>query len=118
MASLLQPERPAGWIAELESLDLIRAFMDSTIHRTPRVAAMVVVYYFIGFTALCWLLDFAFSGKHETQRHYRLFFDAGLITGLLTLICSGVLWRSQRRLAVVGLLACLLWIVWAALPRL
>ena len=92
--------------------------MDSTAHRLPKVAAIVVVSYFIGFTALCWLLDLALPGKHEKQSRYSLFFDAGVITGLLALICSVMLWRSHRRVGVIGLLACLLWMVWAALPRL
>ncbi len=92
--------------------------MDSTTRRLPRVTAIVVVCYFIAFTALCWFLDLAFPGKHETQTRYGVFFDAGVLTGLLALVCSVVLWRSRRRLAVLGLLACLLWMVWAALPRL
>jgi len=78
----------------------------------------VVVSYFIAFTALCWFLDLTQPGKIETQDRYRLFFDAGVITGLFALGCSVALWRSHRRLAVFGLIACLLWIVWAALPRL
>jgi len=92
--------------------------MDSTTSRLPRVMATVIVSYFIAFTALCWFLDLAQPGKIETQDRYRLFFDAGVISGLFALVCSLALWRSHRRLAVVGLLACLLWIVWAALPRL
>jgi hypothetical protein len=91
--------------------------MDSTTHKLPKVAAKVVVYYFIGFTALCWFLDLALPGKHETQSRYSLFFNAGVITGLLALICAVMLWRLHRRLAVIGLLACLLWMIWAALPR-
>ena len=74
--------------------------------------------HFIAFTALCWFLDLAETGKIAAQERYCLFFDAGAITGLLALICSVALWRSYRRLALVGLLACLLWVIWAALPRL
>jgi hypothetical protein len=92
--------------------------MDSTTSRLPRVTARVVVSYFIAFTALCWFLDLALPGKIETQDRYRLFFNAGVITGFFALVCSIALWRSHRRLAVVGLFACLLWAVWAALPRL
>jgi len=91
--------------------------MDSTNNRLPRVIAIVVVYYFIAFTALCWFLDLGYPGKHETQARYRLFFNAGVLTGLLALVCSIALWRSHRRLALLGLVACLLWIVWALLPR-
>jgi hypothetical protein len=81
------------------------------------LTAIVVISYFIGFTALCWFLDLAFPGKHETQGRYGLFFDAGVFTGLLALVCSVILWRSHRKLAVSGLVACLLWMIWAALPR-
>ena len=81
------------------------------------MTAIAVVSYFIAFTALCWFLDLAFPGKHETQTRYGVFFDAGVLTGLLALFCSVALWRSHRWFAVLGLLACLLWIVWAALPR-
>jgi hypothetical protein len=89
-----------------------------TMQRFQKVTTVAVVYYFIAFTLLCWFLDLAFPGKHATQTRYAVLFDAGVITGLLSLVCSVTLWRSQRRLAKFGLLACLLWVVWAALPRL
>jgi len=92
--------------------------MDSTTRRLPSVTAIVVVCDFIAFTALCWFPDVAFPGKHETQARYGLFFDARVLTGVLALICSLALWRSRRLISVVGLLACLLWMIWAALPRL
>ena len=91
--------------------------MDSTPNKLSRVTAIVIVSYFIAFTALCWFLDLAFPGKHETQTRYGVFFDAGVFIGLLALFCSVALWRSCRWLALLGLVTCLLWLVWAALPR-
>jgi hypothetical protein len=92
--------------------------MDLTGRRLPRVTAITVVCYFVAFTALCWFFDIAFPGKLETQTRYGVFFDAGVLAGLLALAGSFALRRSHRRLARLGLCACLLWIIWAALPRL
>jgi hypothetical protein len=74
--------------------------------------------YFAAFTALCWFLNLAFPGKLATQSRLRFFFDAGVVGGLLALVCSFILWRSCRGLAVIGFAACLLWAIWSALPRL
>lgn len=92
--------------------------MTINAQRLQRVAAITVVSYFIAYTVLCWFLDFAFPGKLATQLRVRLFFDAGVISGVLALICCFVLWRSHRRLAILGFVACLAWAVWTALPRL
>jgi hypothetical protein len=89
-----------------------------TVKSLPRMITFVVVSYFIAFTGLCWFLYIGSHDKHEIQSQRNLLFDAGAVTGLLTLICLVLLWRSHRRLAVTGLLACLLWAIWAALPRL
>jgi hypothetical protein len=91
--------------------------MTVNAQRLQRVAAVTVVVYFIAYTLLCWFLDFAFPGKLATQMRVRLFFDAGLISGVLALLCSFGLWRSHRRLAITGFVACLAWGVWTALPR-
>ncbi len=79
---------------------------------------IAVVCYFIAFTAVCWFLDLAFPGKLATQTRYGIFFDAGVCTGLLALICAFILRRSHPWLARGGLFACLLWVVWAGWPRL
>jgi len=92
--------------------------MTPKAQRIPRVAAVTVVCYFVAFTGLCWFLDLAFPGKLATQMRVRLFFDAGVLGGLLALVGSFTLWRCSRCLAVSGLVACLLWVIWAALPRL
>jgi hypothetical protein len=92
--------------------------MNPASHRLPRVTAIAVVCYFTGFTALCWFLDLAFPGKLETQIRYGIFFDAGVCTGVMALICAVMLWRSHPWLARAGFYGFLLWVVWALLPRL
>jgi hypothetical protein len=92
--------------------------MNPASHRLPRVTAIAVVCYFTGFTALCWFLDLAFPGKLETQIRYGIFFDAGVCTGLMALICAVMLRRSHPWLARAGFYGFLLWVVWALLPRL
>ena len=82
------------------------------------MTALTVISFFVAFTALCWFLDLAVPGKHETQTRYGIFFDAGILTGILALVCSVVLRRSDPWLARAGFYAFLLWVVWALLPRL
>ena len=91
--------------------------MSISAERFQRVAAITVVLYFIGYTALCWFLDLAFPGKTQTQMRAGLFFDAGVISGVPALLCSFALWRSHRWLAISGFLGCFAWAVWEALPR-
>lgn len=94
--------------------------MNSRPSRWLKVAAIAVVAHFIAFNALCWFLDLTHMqlGKMNHQDRYWLFLKPGAITGLFALLASVVLCRSHRWLAVIGLLTCLLWAVWAALPRL
>jgi hypothetical protein len=92
--------------------------MTLNAQRLERVAAVTAISYFIAYTMLCWFLDFAFPGKLATQMRVRLFFDAGVVSGVLALLSSFALWRSHRRLAVIGFVACVAWVVWTALPRL
>ena len=92
--------------------------MTINAQRLQRLAAITIVSYFIGYTALCWFLDLAFPGKLATQMRVRFFFDAGVISGALSVLSSFALWRSHRRLAIAGFATCLAWVVWTALPRL
>ena len=82
------------------------------------MTAITIITYFVVFTALCWFLDLAGPGKHQTQTRYGIFFDAGILTGILALVCSIVVRRSDPWLARVGFFAFFLWVVWALLPRL
>jgi hypothetical protein len=92
--------------------------MTPSAQRIQRLSAITIVCYFAVFTAVCWFLDLAFPGKLATQMRVRVTFDAGVVSGILTIFCSATLWRSHRPLAIVGFVACLLWTVWIFLPRL
>jgi hypothetical protein len=92
--------------------------MTPSAHKIQRVSAITIVCYFVVFTAICWFLDLAFPGRHETQTRYGIFFDAGVLSGLLALICSFGLRRSHPWIARSGFYTFLLWLIWAALPRL
>jgi hypothetical protein len=91
--------------------------MTPSVQKIQRLTAIAVVCYFAAFTAICWILDLAFPGKLIAQTRVQVAFDAGVVTGLFTIFCSAILWRSHRRLAILGLGACLLWTVWILLPR-
>jgi hypothetical protein len=92
--------------------------MTPSTQKIQRVSAITVVCYFVAFTAICWFLDLAFPGKLATQTRYGIFFDAGVITGTVALVCSFMLRRSHPWLARCGFYTILLWLIWAALPRL
>lgn len=83
-----------------------------------RVIGITLIGYFVALTALCWFLDLAFPGKHQAQARYGMFFHAGVVSGTLALVSSVVLRRSDRRIARLGFYSCLLWMIWALLPRL
>jgi hypothetical protein len=91
--------------------------MTPSTHRIQRVSAIVAVCYFVAFTAICWLLDFVGSDHLASQTRAHVAFDAGVVSGVLAFVCSLVLWRSHRKLAIAGFIACLLWTVWICLPR-
>ena len=62
-----------------------REFMTPSTQKIQRVSAITVVCYFVAFTAICWFLDLAFPGKLATQTRVRVAFDAGVVSGLLTI---------------------------------
>jgi hypothetical protein len=92
--------------------------MARSAQRIQRISAVTVICYFVMFTAVCWFLDLFFPGKLATQTRAGVAFDAGMVSGILALLCSVALWRSYRWLAVLGFIACFLWTVWILLPRL
>ncbi len=100
------------------SLSSLGFTMQTKKQNLVRVSAATVLLYFAVFTAMCWFLDFAGLGKQGCQQRYWLFRDAGNITAILAVIASSVLWRPRRGLAVGGLISCILWLIWTALPRL
>jgi hypothetical protein len=91
--------------------------MTLNAQRIQRASAVTVICCFVVFTALCWFLDLISTDHLEIQTRPRDVFDAGLVSGLLALLCSVLVRRSHRRLAILGLVACFLWTVWILLPR-
>ncbi len=89
-----------------------------TLQRIQRISATAVICYFVAFTAACWFFELAFPGKLATQTRVQVALNAGVVSGGLTVLCSISMWGSRRWLAMVGLVACLLWTVWILLPRL
>jgi len=87
------------------------------IQRIQRVSAVTVICCFTVFTAACWFLDLTSLDHLEVQRLARDAFDVGVASGLLTVLCSVLVWRSYRPFAILGLVACFLWSVWILLPR-
>ena len=74
---------------------------------------MSFVGCFIAFTIYCWLFDIAHSGRIEVRNVWTCMTIWGV-----SLICSLALWRSHRWFTAFGLVACVLWMVWALWPRL
>jgi hypothetical protein len=91
--------------------------MTPNLQRLQRLSAITVISYFIAFTAMCWLLDFIGSDHLASQTRASAAFDAGVVDGIIALICSLALRRSHPKLAAAGFAACALWTVWICLPR-
>ncbi|MBI1839242.1 MAG: hypothetical protein HYR88_00110 [Verrucomicrobia bacterium] len=93
--------------------------MKTHLRRPLELITVIVVCSFVTFTLACWVIDIAVL---ETKSAHQLFprsvFDRGMIAFGLTLTCCVISWRPRRRLAIVGIAACVLWLVWLALPRL
>lgn len=73
--------------------------------------AMVVISVFAAFTLMCWVPDVVTPGTVDT---YYLFFRSGCVFAVVAMIYSVGLWSSVRKVLLLGLL----WVIWAALPRL
>ncbi len=78
-----------------------------------QMALRAEVWCFILLTIFCWLRDWATPGG-IILRHP----EASLACWVATLVCSILLWRLRRGLAIAGLLAFFFWGVWALYPRL
>ncbi len=87
--------------------------MASNSQRVLRVAEVTMIYSFIAFTLLCWGVG---GGKLEPWKPLTV--GACLSAWALTLACSFAVWRPHRPLALFGLIAALLWMIWALTPRL
>jgi hypothetical protein len=87
-------------------------------HRVGRVALVTLICYFALFTAACWICDSFFQGAFGYRFWDRLFAQPGEIVMPVVFIASFFVWRWSRLLAGIGFLSCLMWTVWALLPRL
>jgi len=92
--------------------------MTLTSHRVVRVALITLICYFAVFTAACWVCDLFFPGVFGYQFWDRLFGQPGEIIMPVVFVASFFVERWSRRFAAIGLLSCLMWTVWALLPRL
>ena len=92
--------------------------MTSTSQRIARLAVTTLIYYFALFTAACWICDFFFQGAFDCQFWYRLFARPGEVVLPVVFVSLFFVQRWNRWLARIGLLSCVLWTVWALLPRL
>jgi hypothetical protein len=89
-----------------------------TSHRVVRVALITVICYFAVFTATCWICDMFFQGAFGYRFWVRLFTQPGEILMPVVFLASFFVRRWSRLLARIGFYSCLIWTVWALLPRL
>ena len=87
--------------------------------RVGRIALNTLICYFAIFTAACWVCDVFFTAAFGLIGFWlRVFPHEGEILTPVVFVVSFFVWRWSRRLAVVGFLSCLLFMVWDLLPRL
>jgi hypothetical protein len=91
--------------------------MTLTSHRVVRVGLITLICYFAVFTAACWICDSFFQGAFGYRFWVRLFTQPGEIVMPVVFVSSFFVWRWSRKLAAIGFLSCLMWTVWALLPR-
>lgn len=76
----------------------------------------------IGYAAICWGTDLYPNTFHLDQMHpgtrANMLSPAGLVTTCVGLVLSFVAFRRRRLLSILTWFACVLWTVWALLPRL
>jgi hypothetical protein len=83
------------------------------VSRAHRIGRAYLVC-FLSFVAACWL----FEAEFPQAVGYRLWLGPGAVAAVLALVVSISVWKTSRKLSLIGLLTLLLWLVWAALPRL
>jgi hypothetical protein len=72
----------------------------------------------LGYTVICWTNAFGALNNMHPGVSLAILFPAGMVCTLIGFGCALWAWRRRRRLALLTLVACLLWTVWSALPRL
>ena len=92
--------------------------MALTSWRVVRIALVTLICYFAVFSAACWICDLFFPGAFGYRFWERLFVQSGEILMPAVFVTSFFVWRRIRWLAIIGFLSCIMWTVWAVLPRL
>jgi hypothetical protein len=93
--------------------------MTLTSHRVVRVALITLICYFAVFTAACWICDVFFAAAFGIRGFWLgVFPSSGEVLTPVVFIASFFVLRWSRKMAVIGFVSCLLWTVWALLPRL
>ena len=72
----------------------------------------------IGYTLICWTADLGHFGNMHPGVRYHLLFSAGLVSTGVGFAFSLMAHRHRPVVSRVTMAACLLWGVWALLPRL
>ena len=92
--------------------------MSSTAHRITKVALGTILCYFAGLTTCSWIFAFSYQEHFDYLFWERLLQPSGEMILPVAFIASLIIGRWSRLLAVVGWLSCLMWMVWAFLPKL
>jgi hypothetical protein len=93
--------------------------MTLTAQRVSRVALATLIFYFAAFTAACWIFDVFFTAAFGVIGFWLgVFPDSGEVLAAVVFVASFFVWRWSRRLAIVGFVSCLLFVIWDSLPRL
>jgi hypothetical protein len=86
--------------------------------RTLGVLETIGMAVCIGYCLICWGADIGRFGNMHPGVRFDLLRPVGVVTTSVGLLLATISFKRRRRLAVVTLVACLLWMVWAILPRL
>jgi|SRR5688572_1186206 len=93
---------------------LIGQRMTKVVHILESIGMFVC----IGYTLVCWVADLGRIGNMHPGVRYQLLFPAGVVSTLLGFVLEIFSYRRRPVLARCTLAACVLWGVWALLPRL
>ncbi|HXC35059.1 MAG TPA: hypothetical protein VNV43_04240 [Candidatus Acidoferrales bacterium] len=92
--------------------------MTLTAHRVGKAALAALACYFAVFTLACWICGLFFGIAFGVKGFWDgVFADSGEVLAPSVFAVSFFIWRWSRPLAIIGFLSCLLWILWALLPR-
>ena len=86
--------------------------------RTLSVVGTIGMSVCIGYCLICWWADIGSVGNMHPGVRFDLLRPVGVVTTSVGLLLAIMEFNRRRRIAVVTLVACLVWRVWAILPRL